>query len=230
MTAAVLDIARSWLGEKENPAGSNHCGITEWYADTSGLEWTRRGNPWCDMSVSKWLSDAGLPTLYAYCPTHVNAFKAGTAGRWIGKGDPLPGDVVFFDWDGDKVADHVGLVEAVNSDGTVTTIEGNTGDAVRRQVRKRNVILGFGRPNYQPATEEDDMAQVPQKEWDALNLRVAAIQQTADRTDKALSTLLGPDEDGTDERVALFDPKNGLYAKVNNLETLVAKIAAKVGA
>lgn len=153
MTAAVLDVARSWLGTKEDPAGSNHCGITEWYADTSGLEWTRRGNPWCDMSVSKWLSDAGLPTLYCYCPTHVNAFKLGTAGSWIGGGDPQPGDVVFFDWNHDGIADHVGLVEVVNNDGTVTTIEGNVADAVRRQIRTRAVILGFGRPHY---TQEDD--------------------------------------------------------------------------
>jgi hypothetical protein len=228
VTAAVLDIARSLLGVAEAPPGSNHCIVTEWFADTSGLEWTRRGNPWCDMFVSKCLSDAGLPTLYAYCPAHVNAFKLGTAGTWIGGGSPEPGDVVFFDWNADGVADHVGLVEVVNSDRTVTTIEGNTGDAVRRQIRKRNVILGFGRPNYQQAPPEDDMAQVPQAEWDALNLRVAALQQSADRTDKALATLLGPDEDGGDERAALFDPKNGLYAKVTTLDAKLDAILKKL--
>lgn len=212
MTGAVLDVARSWLGTAEDPAGSNHTGITEWYADTSGLEWTRRNNPWCDMSVSKWLSDAGLPTLYCYCPTHVNAFKLGTAGTWIGNGDPQPGDVVFFDWNHDYQADHVGLVEVVNSDGTVTTIEGNVGDAVRRQVRNRSLILGFGRPNYQP-----DPTQ-PATEDDLTNEEHIMLAYCRDHS---LSD---------DEREALFGKTNGLYAKVNALEAKIDAIAKKVQA
>lgn len=188
MPGAVLDVARSWLGEAESPLGSNHCALTEWYADTSGLAWTRRGNPWCAMFVSKCLSDAGLPTLYCYCPTWVNDFKTGAAGRWLGGGDPSPGDVVFFDWNHDGVADHVGLVEAVNRDGTVTTIEGNVGDAVRREIRSRSVILGFGRPNYTPGGlhMDDDV----KARFDAIELRQQQTEQKAEHIEAMLGSAI----------------------------------------
>lgn len=209
MTGAVLDVARSWLGTAEDPPGSNHTGISEWFADTSGLEWTRRGNPWCDMSVSKWLSDAGLPTLYCYCPTHVNAFKLGTAGTWIGNGDPQPGDVVFFDWNHDYEADHVGLVEVVNSDGTVTTIEGNVGDAVRRQIRNRSLILGFGRPNYTPTQPtEDDLTNEEHQ--------ILAYCRDHALTDKQLDSLFGPE--------------NGMYLRLLRVEQAITKITTKLDA
>ncbi len=41
-----------------------------------------------------------------------------------------PGDAIFFDWDGDGSADHVGLV--IGTDGErVYTVEGNSGDACK---------------------------------------------------------------------------------------------------
>jgi len=42
--------------------------------------------------------------------------------------DPQVGDIVFYDWGGDGVSDHVGIVEKVNSDGSIVAIEGNTSD------------------------------------------------------------------------------------------------------
>ena len=42
----------------------------------------------------------------------------------------LPGDAIFFDWDLDGSADHVGIV--VGTDGSrVYTVEGNSGDACK---------------------------------------------------------------------------------------------------
>jgi surface antigen len=58
--------------------------------------------------------------------------------------------MILFDWDGDGVADHIGLVEKVNSDGSVTTIEGNTSnpktgqEGVWRRTRYESTILGYG--------------------------------------------------------------------------------------
>lgn len=42
------------------------------------------------------------------------------------------GDIIFFDWENDGSMDHVGIVESVGK-GTVNTIEGNSGDAVRKR-------------------------------------------------------------------------------------------------
>lgn len=42
-----------------------------------------------------------------------------------------PGDMIIFDWQGDGNPDHVGIVESVNGN-SITTIEGNSSDAIRR--------------------------------------------------------------------------------------------------
>lgn len=60
------------------------------------------------------------------------------------------GDIIFFDWDNDNSADHVGIVEKTEN-GTVYTIEGNTsGDTCKANSYNvnSNVILGYGTPAY----------------------------------------------------------------------------------
>lgn len=60
------------------------------------------------------------------------------------------GDIIFFDWDNDKDADHVGIVEKTENN-TVYTIEGNSsGDTCRQKSYGINssVILGYGTPMY----------------------------------------------------------------------------------
>lgn len=150
---AVLKIASSYLGYKESPPNSNRTKFGSWYS--------MDGQPWCAIFVSFCFYQAGLPLPattprgFAYCPYGVNWFKQ--LKRFYKT--PEVGDVVFFDFTSgrDGIADHVGIVEKVNSDGTVTTIEGNTssngsqsnGGAVLRKVRTpKNVVLGYGRPRW----------------------------------------------------------------------------------
>ena len=55
---------------------------------------------------------------------------------------------MFFNWDGGRV-DHVGIVESVNGDGSIKTIEGNTSHKkVERRRRSGRTITGYGRPNF----------------------------------------------------------------------------------
>ena len=42
------------------------------------------------------------------------------------------GDIIFFDWENDGSINHVGIVESM-SKGTAYTIEGNSGNAVRKR-------------------------------------------------------------------------------------------------
>lgn len=53
--------------------------------------------------------------------------------------------IIFFDWDGNGVSDHVGIVKACK-DGKVYTIEGNSGDVCRemRYAVGSKYILGYG--------------------------------------------------------------------------------------
>src|SRR5262249_32007437 len=95
---------------------------------------------------------------FAGTVAHARAFQR--AGRWhYGLGGARPGDVVFFDWSGTRVVDnidHVGLIEAVHSNGTITTLEGNTSDAFRRRARDASCVGGDGRPAYGDAARLPD--------------------------------------------------------------------------
>jgi surface antigen len=156
MTTAqqVLHYATNEIGYKENPPDSNHNKFGVWY----GMD----EEPWCAMFLSYCLFSAGLPLAittskgFAYCPYGVKWFK--DQGWWHTK--PEIGDLVFFDWRGDGEEDHVGIVEKVNSDGSIITIEGNTskgdnsnGGQVMRRDRSdvMDCVVGYGRPNYEAA-------------------------------------------------------------------------------
>jgi len=59
------------------------------------------------------------------------------------------GDIIFFDWDGDGGANHVGIVESCDGK-CVYTIEGNTTDSCARRTYRVGAacIYGYGIPRY----------------------------------------------------------------------------------
>lgn len=139
----ILDLARAELGTRET--GENR-GAVRKYQSYFG----RGVEPYCADFVSYISTRAGKPLNIAYTPYLENHLKE--SGRWKGRSNPQPGDIVMFDLNRDGRADHTGFVERVNPDGTVTTLEGNTsnpngpGEGVFRQRRSMNVIRGFGTP------------------------------------------------------------------------------------
>ncbi|WP_344860357.1 CHAP domain-containing protein [Planomonospora alba] len=156
----LLQIAESQIGVTENASGGG-TKFQSWYVSSQRARETVErdgGNveayadaPWCAMFVS-WVGEqAGIrPTVGwdAYTVTYAKWFEAN--GRW--GSEATPGAVVFFDWKrGDSLygIDHVGLVEKDNRDGTITTIEGNTGNGkVERRVRPKAEVVGYGYPRY----------------------------------------------------------------------------------
>lgn len=137
----ILKVAGSQIGTKENGANG---GAALKYQKMFG----RGPEPWCADFVSWVFSKAGKKTNSPYCPTFIQKLKR--EGRWKGMKDPKPGDIVFFDWGHDGKADHVGIVKHANADGSITTIEGNTGkpgggpEGVWQKKRYRMQIVGFG--------------------------------------------------------------------------------------
>ena len=135
--------------------------FSEWYignyADNPG--WNQY-TPWCGCFLS-WGAEQqrdtidGAPPRFADVDKGMASFKE--SGKWRNPNDannmPIPGDYVFFDWDGDRDPDHVGAVLCVK-DGYLYTIEGNSGGkvAVNRyplsnsSVDKR--IMGYGVLNW----------------------------------------------------------------------------------
>lgn len=149
LRAAALKEALRHVGEKESPMGSNNITYSRWYEDSSGAGWTTRdpGPPWCAMFASYCYVHAGSKVFqkgehYAYVPYVVHDARAGANGL-SSTADPQEGDLVCYDWNGDGVADHVGLFQAWKNKagGTFVAVEGNTGvgnDSNGGQVMKRD--------------------------------------------------------------------------------------------
>lgn len=172
MSAAknVLYCARQWIGYSrwDDPEPGTVFG--RWYAKlVDDPYFGESGIPYCAMFVSYCLNwagfeAAGLPG--AYVPWILSANS--DAGRLVANEDAQPGDLVMFDWQGDGVADHIGIVEENHPDeGWMQTIEGNTssgsggsqsnGGGVYRRARNYSSIIGVARPYYETQEEEDDM-------------------------------------------------------------------------
>lgn len=171
--------ARALLGLGENPPGSNHNLVTQWYGVDAA---------WCDMSISYEAAHsdnlAAVMGKFAWTVAHARAFQS--HGRWhYGLGGARPGDVVFFDWQGTRTVDnidHVGLIEAVHANGTITTLEGNTSDAFHRRVRTNACVVGYGRPAY------GDAAPLPATDG---ILRQGSTGQTVRALQANLNTVMG---------------------------------------
>lgn len=115
-----------------------------WYGFPSRVEWCACFVSWCYGQVG--LSEPR----FAGCQSQgVPWFQS--RGQWGARGyeNIAPGDAIFFDWNLDGVADHVGLV--IGSDGSsVYTVEGNSGDAckVRSYPLDYQCIKGYGLMNW----------------------------------------------------------------------------------
>ena len=126
-----------------------------WYAKKHGAYYGTSGVPFCAMFASWCLTDDDGASVipggdFAYVPYGINA--AARAGQLVSPmTQAAPGDLVCFDWDGDGLADHVGIVEA-NYGGWIQTIEGNTssgtagsqsnGGGVWRRSRDWDSVIG----------------------------------------------------------------------------------------
>ena len=113
-----------------------------WYGYGSRVEWCACFVSWCAGQCG--YLDASIVPRFSNCMAGVRWFQE--KGRWQERSDtPNPGDIIFFDWDGDDWADHVGIVEKVEG-GIVSTIEGNSDDRCKENRYRvgSSVILGYG--------------------------------------------------------------------------------------
>ena len=159
----LLELARGELGVTEFPRGSNKVKYNTEYGGAP--------KAWCCVFLWWLFREAGASMIFfngaktAYAPALLTYHKK--MGQGV-SGDYKPGDVIFFDFNGNGTADHVGLCESW--DGTyITSIDGNTGEgneanggAVMRRRRHKKTICGA----YRPAYKEEET--VDQKQFDAM--------------------------------------------------------------
>ncbi len=137
----IVEVALSQLG---NEGGQPYW---SWYGFDSRVEWCACFVSWCANECG--YIDAGIIPKFAACTSQgMPWFK--DRGQWQdGSYTPKSGDIIFFDWEGDGSADHVGIVEKVEGD-KVYTVEGNSGDACKQRNYDigSSVIIGYGIPQY----------------------------------------------------------------------------------
>ena len=115
-----------------------------WYGFNSRVEWCACFVSWCANECG-YIENGVIPK-FAGCIQGSEWFME--RGQWQdGSFTPETGHIIFFDWEGDGLTDHVGIVERVEN-GTVYTVEGNSGDACRQNSYAvgSSVIYGYGIP------------------------------------------------------------------------------------
>ena len=137
---AIVEVALTQLG---NEGGQPYW---SWYGFGGRVEWCACFASWCADQCG--YLESGIVPKFSLCSDGVNWFKG--KGQWQDKNyEPQAGDLIFFDWGSDGSIDHVGIVEKCEN-GTVYTVEGNSGDACKQRSYPvgSGSIYGYGCPNY----------------------------------------------------------------------------------
>lgn len=166
----IVKQAQAWIGLKESDGSHNK--IIDIYNTISPLPRgykLRYTDAWCAGTISALAvvcKATDIIPLECSCLRMID--KAKSMGIWAENDAyvPLPGDIMMYDWDdagsGDNTnnPDHVGIVEKVSGN-TITVIEGNFDNAVKRRSVLVNgkYIRGYIVPKY--ATGEDKPVSTP---------------------------------------------------------------------
>ena len=154
-TQALVEAIKH-LGLTESPSGSNRTMFGEWYG-VDGVAWCNIFVSYCfnvgaGYSICDGFKGSGVKAGKgcAYVPTTEAWLRA--TGLWVGRTEPMAGDIAIYNWDGKGIPEHIGIVETSLGNGQFTAIEGNTsvgndsdGGAVMRRTRKLSQVDGFGR-------------------------------------------------------------------------------------
>ena len=163
----VVAVAKSQLGYMESTANYTvlEDGVTMKGYTRYGAWYGMPYDDWCAMFASFCLHYAGVPqTSVPYASGCIYWVEQLQAAGLFDTSFPEPGFLVFFDTDGDGLANHVGIVTEVAEDGgTISTIEGNIGGAVvtRSYSESDGSILGYGVLPQNPNAQADEAAIDP---------------------------------------------------------------------
>lgn len=133
----IVNVAKNEIG------ASNGEKYWRWYGFSSYKDWCACFVSWC--ADQSGLIESGKMPKFSYCPDGIKWFQE--RGKWQPTGStPISGSLIFFDWNGDSISDHVGIVEKCEN-GKVYTVEGNIRSEVKQKVYGINnvFIMGYGK-------------------------------------------------------------------------------------
>ena len=143
----IVNVARNEIG---NVGGEKYW---RWFGFDEHVHWCACFVSWCANQCG--YLEQGLIPRTAGCLSGIAWFQE--RGLWLNSGQsPKEGMIIYFDWDLDGLADHVGIVEKCVGN-TVYTIEGNTSDSCAAHEYDVNYscIYGYGTPQYPSTTQSD---------------------------------------------------------------------------
>ncbi|MCW4115677.1 TIGR02594 family protein [Aurantimonas sp. MSK8Z-1] len=134
--ANPLDLASALLGKREVPDR----GAIREYLRNGGVNLDPATTAWCAAFVNSTLQQAGM-----------KGTGSNLARSFLNYGSPVtqprPGDIaVFSRGDPNGPQGHVGFVQGVNPNGTISLLAGNQGNAVSVQNYDTKRLLGYRRP------------------------------------------------------------------------------------
>lgn len=149
---AALYAAIAELGYKESPPYSNRTKYGQWFG-LDGVKWCAIFASWSFFTGAGYVLCDGIKGAgvrvgkgCSYVPT-IEAWLR-TAGFWVGRTSPQPGDIVIFNFE------HIGIVRSCPGEdhSNFLSVEGNTshgndsdgGEVMTRQ-RYLSQVTGFGR-------------------------------------------------------------------------------------
>lgn len=148
--ADFIAIAESQLGYTESTQNFVYA------EDGSKKGYTRYGawygapyGDWCAMFVAFCLEYADIPTTDfprdAACDFWAEELQSWGLYQNASTYTPEPGDLIFYNWDEDPYAEHIGIVTDISRE-TVTAIEGNSSNCVQYNSYSiyDDCILGYG--------------------------------------------------------------------------------------
>lgn len=147
---SVVSSAKTEVGVKEVPLGSNKTKYGAWYP--------MNGQAWCAMFVS-WLFRNALGLIHGKFARTDTKAKDLNAKKLFTRGasGAAAGDILFFALYGSNYQGrflgihHVGLCIGKLADGRLIVIEGNTSDMVKIMYRHPSSVAGYFRPKYTSA-------------------------------------------------------------------------------
>jgi hypothetical protein len=161
MRNEIIRVALAEVGTKEKPSGSNTVKYNTWFY---GKEVKGPSYAWCGAFASWVFDTAGLPLgvidyTRGYAGTNYAVNNVHKWGKVVSRDDVKPGDLAFFDFDGNKRWDHTGIFKQDLGNDIFECIEGNTaigndsngGEVMVRQ--RRYSVAIFIRPNVLTAKE-----------------------------------------------------------------------------
>lgn len=177
----IVKQAQAWVGLKESDG--SHKKIIDIYNTISPLPRGYKLNykdAWCAGTISALAVVCKATDIIPQeCSCTRMIEKAKAMGIWVENDayKPTAGDIMMYDWDdsgkGDNVSgpDHVGIVEKISGN-TITVIEGNYSNAVKRRTIQVNgryirgyIVPKYDEPKVDPAPKVDKDINVPSNEY-----------------------------------------------------------------